>query len=88
MNSMEYRILKVGFQLPDNGIPMIGEWDESNGVLQFDIENACDVDEHYPKDEVDYAVKWAQSNSINCVSEEMGNRHLSYLGVRERLEAW
>lgn len=85
---MDYRILKVGFQLPECGVPMIGEWDESSRVLLFDVENVSEAYDHYPHDEVDYAVKWAMRHSINCETEEMGNNHLRYLGVRERLEIW
>lgn len=85
---MDYRILKAAFQLPDNGIPMIVEWDEENQVLQFDVEDYSYAVECGQKEAADYAVKWAMRHSINCDTENQANGHLRCLGINETLDEW
>lgn len=80
--------MKVGFQHPDYGIPCIAEWDEEGQTLQFDIEDYDDAEKYYPADAVEDVRKWCMRNSINCDSEDRGNDHLTFLGVKERLEHW
>lgn len=78
--------MKVGFQHPDTGIPCIGIWDIGSNVLQFDFEDFEEAERHNTLEDLKLVQEWCIQNSINCYSEDQGNRHLRYLGINERLD--
>lgn len=82
------KIMSAGFQLPDNGIPMIAEWDEEKGILTFEVERGSEAIEHGFQEELEYAQEWAKRNTSSCHSEEEGNNILRLLGIDERLGVW
>lgn len=81
--------MKVGFQCPDNGIPIIGEWDEETGVLTFDLEDELRDAEYCPQEEIEEAQKWCDRyGRLIFKTDDKANEYLRSLHVDERLGTW
>lgn len=80
--------MKVGFQCPDNGVPIIGEWDEDTGEMDFWLEDANNASEFCSKEVMKEAEEWCMKRCGYFPSADDANRYLTEIGVKEQLGEW
>lgn len=81
--------MHIGFQCPDNGIPIYGVWDEETGLLSFELEDKEWAAEFCPAEVIEEAENWCRRYSNRTFSsDDEANEYLQSIDVNDQLGVW